>query len=116
MLDLTIQELMRGVQLETGMLHRLRIRFPELRVRLPIDPRQAEHWDDRFVLTMVRDGAETQTVMTVMNDHLAGDACVDLVFKRLMPDARYTLVIESGEPATSCALFEDRAHDELFGL
>lgn len=114
MRELTIRELMQGIQVETGTTHQLRVAFPKLHVRLDIDPTQAQHWEDRFVLTMARHGTKTQTVMTVKDDHLAGDAHVDLVFKRLMPDGRYTLVVEAGAPADSYTMFEDLTYEELF--
>lgn len=114
MRDVTIRELMDSLQLETGVQHRLRAAFPRLHVRLPIDPRKAESMDDRYILTMDRGGAETDFVLTVKDDHVPRDAYVDLIYKRLLPDARYTLTVDPGAGAPRYAIFADRAHDELF--
>jgi hypothetical protein len=114
MREVTIRELMAGIQLETGTTHSLRLIFPALHLRLPIDPSLAEHWDDRFILTIDRKGTKTESVMTVKDDHVPGDAYVDLIFKRLMPDARYTLTVHPGGDEPPHAIFEDRAYDELF--
>lgn len=114
MREVTIRELMAGIQLETGTTHQLRLVFPKLHVRLPIDPSLAEHWDDRFILTMDRCGTKTESVMTVRDDHVPGDAHVDLIFAQLMPDASYGLAVHPGGDEAPQIIFEGRSYDELF--
>ena len=115
MRDVTIGELLDAIQLETGVHHVLRVHFPKLRVRLPIDPAQAEHWDDRFILTTKYRGKTTTQVRTVKDDLVPGDAYVDLVFGQVLPGARYTLTVDPGGDAAPYVMFADRSHHEFFG-
>lgn len=116
MRDVKIRELLDGIELQTDEEHRLRVLYPKLFVRLPIDPANIESWDDRFILTMTRAGTKRDFVLTVKDDHTPGDAYVDLIFKHLMPDARYTLTIDPGADGPLYEVFTDRPHDELFTL
>jgi hypothetical protein len=114
MREVTIRQLMQAIELSTGTTHQLRVIFPKLAVRLPIDPSKASSLDDRFILTIDNNGAKSQIVQTVRDDHIPGDAYVDLVFTRLWPDARYTLTVDPGAEGKPYNVFEDRPQAELF--
>jgi hypothetical protein len=110
----TLEALQRGIELQTDAVHTLVLELPRLELRLPIDPRVAEHWDERFILTVVQGGSAKRIVKGVRDDHVPGDAYVDLVYDELIPGARYTLTVDPGKEGAPYHVFEDLAHDELF--
>jgi hypothetical protein len=112
--ELPVGDLSRSLPLETGKTHVLRVCFPKLHLRLPIDPRKSEHSDDRFILTVEGNGATTEFVQTVRDDRVPGDGYLDLIFGALRPGALYTLHVDPGVDEQTYVVFERRPHDELF--
>ena len=104
----SVEDLRRGVRLPTGTAQVLRVCASELRVRLPIDPADAQHWNDRYTLFGKGPNGDTEELRTVVDDQVPGDAAIDLVYP-ILPGYRYSLQVEfhdTDEP-TSFFLFED---------
>jgi hypothetical protein len=112
--ELTVGDLSRTLSFGTGKTHVLRVAFPKLHLRLPIDPRKSEHSDDRFILTVECEGAKTELVQTVRDDRVCGDGYLDLIFGALRPGAFYTLVVDPGAEGQPYTVFDRCSHDELF--
>lgn len=86
----------------------------EVRVRLEIDPADAESADDRFRLFST-DGAYEQ-IKTCKDDLEKGDAFVDLLYTDLLPDKVYSLEVDFGQEGGPELVLEDVPFAELAGL
>ncbi len=76
-----------------------------LRVRLPIDPQQAETCDDLF--TLYSSGEEFRQTLSVSDDLVPGDQYVDLEYSGLVPGLTYSLEINPGQEGAPYLFFED---------
>lgn len=73
--------------------YQLRVRAGELRLRLRIDPGDAETMDDRFVLRSADDPPSYLVTRTIRDDTRPGDRCLDLHYEGLDTGLSYTLEI-----------------------
>ncbi len=109
----TVEELAAGVALATGQSHKLRVLWPELRVRLEIDPREAKNRNERFTLRGKGGSSSYTKALTIKDDLTSGDAFVDLVFKRLVPKLSYSLEVDLGTGEAPHMVFEELTWAEL---
>lgn len=113
--EVTTDELEAGIQLETGRKHVLVWVRHTLHIRLPIDPRKASSWDDRFTLIEhAADGMLRRQARSVKDDHVPGDAFVDLIYRGLRRGRSYSLEVDPGAEGDPYLLFEEIPFDELY--
>lgn len=85
----------------------------DLRIRLDIDPDDADIHDDKITLRAT-DGSFSQT-RTVRDDQRPGDEWLDVVFTKLPTDRDFTLEIDEGDGRVE-KVFENVPYAELAGL
>lgn len=103
-----------GLQVNTGEAHRIIVILPDLVVYLPIDPRDPGHHDTRFVLEGVCGPNQRTQTRTVADNCSPQSDGVELTFRKLHPNYRYSLFVESGDGSERYAVFTNRDFDELF--
>ena len=112
--EVKAKDLSRPLAVETGMRHVIRILHPKLHVRLPVDPKKAESWDDRFILAIDFRGQRTEVVKTIKDDKVPGNDFLELVYPRMPAGARYTLIVDPGPEGRPYKLFENLRYEDLF--
>jgi len=84
-----------------------------LRVRLNIDPELAESHDDKFILFSTDAGSAYRQELTISNDLVAGDECVDLEFTGIPYGLSYSMQIDPGAEGKPYFWFKDKPLSEL---
>ncbi|HAJ79172.1 MAG TPA: hypothetical protein DCO75_05325 [Fibrobacteres bacterium] len=84
-------------------------------VRLNIDPDKPESQDDTFTLYSTDDAKTYKQKLTVKDDKVPGDNCLDLEFTGIDRNLSYSLEINSGKEGGEYLLFEDTSYEELHG-
>jgi hypothetical protein len=86
-----------------------------LRVRLPIDPKDAANANDRFRLYSV-DGSAYDRTQTVKNDAQPADNFLDLVFGGVDRRLSYSLAVDRGSDGDSYFIFEAISYSQILTL
>jgi hypothetical protein len=84
---------------------------PILYLRIAIDPSLPDSQDDKF--TLKSSDGKYNKILTVKDDRLEGDECIDLVFDNLKVSQKYTLEVDPGAEGSPYKLFEDVPYQEL---
>ncbi len=113
MAEYELNEIDQGLQLGTNRRHDVVTKEHILHVRIPVDPRKAEGWDDRFILVEDRAGEKFQQIKTPKDDLISGDRFVDLNYFNLKPDCSYSLIIDPGNDEPYY-FFKDKKYGEFF--
>lgn len=101
-------------ELKTNEQHTIVVPIKRLRVRLAIDPKRAESFDDRFILYETDpEGDRRKQLRTTKDDMVKGDEYVDLMYDHLRPDHKYTLMIDPGAEGAPYPLFEDVPYEDI---
>ncbi len=78
----------------------------KVRFRFDINPNDEEYQDDTFTLYSTDDLNSYNQTLTVKDDKVTDDNCIDLEFSDLVPDLSYTLKVNPGAQGDEYFLIE----------